>query len=167
MAILSPTRDYVEAAPEDVGVSSSRLERLTRHVQGYVDQGRIPGAITMLARGGKIIHFETYGQMDRQTGEPTRPDSLFRFFSMTKPIASVGLMTLYEEGRFQLEDPVAKYIPEFEDVRVFVDGSVDDHQTRAPERAMTIHDLLRHTSGLIYGGSLNTFVAPGLFQVVT
>jgi CubicO group peptidase (beta-lactamase class C family) len=167
VAIISPTRDYVEAAPEDVGVSSPRLERLTRLVQGYVNRGHIPGAITMVARGRQVIHFETYGQMNRETGEPTRPDNIFRFYSMTKPIASVGLMTLYEEGRFQLDDPVSKFIPEFEDARVFVDGSADDYQSRAPERAITIHDLLRHTSGLVYGGSLNTLVAPGLGELYT
>ncbi|HEU0073224.1 MAG TPA: serine hydrolase domain-containing protein [Dehalococcoidia bacterium] len=135
--------EQVEAAPEDVGLSSRGLAHLSRHVQGYIDDGRLPGAITLVARRGKIVHFETYGQRDVEANKPVEQDTIFRIFSMTKPIVSVALMTLYEEGRFQVDDPVSAYIPRFKGLQV-----IDGHGTRAPAREMTIADLLRHTSGL-------------------
>jgi CubicO group peptidase (beta-lactamase class C family) len=135
--------EQVEAAPEDVGLSSRGLEHLRRHVQGYIDDGRLPGAITLVARHGKIAHFETYGQRDVAHSRPVEPDTIFRIFSMTKPIVSIALMTLYEEGRFQVDDPVSAYIPQFQGLQV-----IDGGGTRPPAREMTIADLLRHTSGL-------------------
>jgi CubicO group peptidase (beta-lactamase class C family) len=136
--------EQVEAAPEDVGLSSRGLQHLSRHVQGYVDSGRLPGAITLVARRGKVVHFETYGRRDIDTGKPVEPDTLFRIYSMTKPIVSVALMTLYEEGRFQVDDAVSNYIPQFKDLPV----EMPDGTTRKAAREMTIADLLRHTSGL-------------------
>src|ERR671939_342703 len=97
---VRPT-ELIEAEPEDVGLDSARLENVTRLVQGYIDGGRLPGAISMVARRGKVVHFETYGKMDAERHNAMRSDTIFRFYSMTKPIASVGLMLLYEEGRFQ------------------------------------------------------------------
>ena len=113
---LKATR-LIEAVPEDVGLSSGRLGNVSRLVQGYVDDGKFPGAITMIARRGKVVHFETYGNMDDEAAKPMSPDAIFRFASMTKPIASVAFMTLYEEGKFQLDDPVSKFIPEFKGSR--------------------------------------------------
>src|SRR5438270_6399816 len=109
----------VEADPEDVGLSSARLGNLSRLVQGYVDDGKIPGAISLVARHGKVAHFQTYGRSDVQSGRQMTADTVFRIYSMTKPIASVALMTLYEEGKFQLDDPASKYIPEFRGLKVF------------------------------------------------
>ncbi|MGH2602954.1 MAG: serine hydrolase domain-containing protein, partial [Dehalococcoidia bacterium] len=94
----------IEAEPEDVGLSSARLANLTRLVQGYVDSGKIPGAIAVVARRGKVVHFQSVGQMDAEAARPMTADTIFRIYSMTKPIASVALMTLYEEGKFQLDD---------------------------------------------------------------
>lgn len=139
---------FVEADPEDVGMSSAGLANVSRLVQGYVDDGKYPGAICLVARRGKVVHSVTYGDMDVERGKPMRPDTIFRIFSMTKPIASVALMTLYEEGRFQLDDPASKFIPELADVKVFDGGTADDYQVREPARRMTVRDLLMHTSGL-------------------
>jgi CubicO group peptidase (beta-lactamase class C family) len=157
MAIATPTRQSIlEAEPEDVGMSSQRLAQLSRVVQEATDQGSIPGGISMIARRGKTVHFETYGQMDVEAGRPTQADTIYRFYSMTKPIASVGLMTLYEEGRFQLDEPASKYIPQFKGLKVFASGTADKYETREPARETTIRDLLMHTSGLTARGG-----APG------
>jgi CubicO group peptidase (beta-lactamase class C family) len=146
------TADHVqqiEASPEDVGLSSAGMARLQRHIQAYVDAGKFPGAISMVQRRGKVVHFQTYGRRDLEAGTPVEPETIFRIYSMTKPIVSVGLMTLYEEGRFQLDDPVAQYIPQFRGLKVLAGGTGDAPQVREPAREMTIADLLRHTSGLV------------------
>jgi CubicO group peptidase (beta-lactamase class C family) len=134
----------VEAEPEQVGMSAARLQNVSRLVQRYLDDGRLPGAISLVSRRDKIVHFETYGNMDDERQRPMRPDTIFRFYSMTKPIASVALMALYEEGRFQLDDPVGKYIPELQELRVFAGGTADQYEVRQPARPMTVRDLLIH-----------------------
>lgn len=139
----------VEAAPEHVGMSTNGLLNLSRLVASYVDGQKFPGAISLVARRGEVVHFETYGNLDNERRKPMRPDTIFRFYSMTKPIASVGLMMLYEEGRFQLDDPASKFIPELQDVTVFAGGTADRYQVRDPAREMTVRDLLMHTSGLV------------------
>jgi CubicO group peptidase (beta-lactamase class C family) len=139
----------VEAAPEAVGMSSERLRNVSRVVQRYLDEQKLPGAMSLVARRGQVVHLEIYGEMDAERHKPMRPDSLFRIYSMTKPIASVALMTLYEEGRFLLDDPASKFIPELADLQVIVGGTADNFQVRAPARPMTVRDLLMHTSGLV------------------
>jgi len=139
----------VDAAPIDVGMSAKGLGNVTRLVQQYIDEQKYPGAISLIVRRDRVVHFETYGNMDHEHGEPMRPDTIFRIYSMTKPIASVGLMILYEEGRFQLNDPVSEFIPEVQDMKVFAGGSSDSYEVREPERKMTMRDLLMHTSGLV------------------
>lgn len=145
----------LEAEPESVGLSSARLANVTRLVQSYVDDGKIPGAIAIVARHGKVVHFETHGARDAEAGTPMDADTIFRIYSMTKPIASVALMTLYEEGAFQLDDPASKFIPEFKDLKVFASGTAERYETRAPSREMTVRDLLMHTSGLV-GAAVDT-----------
>jgi CubicO group peptidase (beta-lactamase class C family) len=147
------TRRLIEADPEDVGMSSARLDNVSRLVQSYIDDGKFPGAISMVARRGKVVHFETYGQMDVEAGKPVTPETIYRIFSMTKPIASVGLMTLYEEGRFQLDDPASKFIPQFKGLKVLEGGTADSYTTREASREITIRDLLTHCSGLTAGGT--------------
>jgi CubicO group peptidase (beta-lactamase class C family) len=156
MAIATRDDLLISTAPEDVGMSSARLGNVTRLVQRYIDERKLPGAISLVARGGKLVHFETYGSMDDERQKPVQSDTIFRFYSMTKPIVSVGLMMLYEEGLFQLEDPASKFIPEFKNLKVFAGGTRDDFQTREPSREMTIRDLLMHTSGLIARDAANT-----------
>lgn len=152
MAEVAVIESRIEARPEEVGMSSKRLENVSRLVHGYVDDGKIPGAITLIARGGQVVFYETVGRMDVEAGKAMTDDTIFRIYSMTKPIASVALMTLYEEGLFQLDDPASKYIPQFEGLEVFARGTAEKYQTRPPEREMTVRDVLMHTSGLIGGG---------------
>ena len=133
LAIGSDVR--VEAAAEDVGMSSARLGNVTRLVQRYIDAGKLPGAISLVARRGRVVHLETYGEMDAERHRPMQLDTIFRFYSMTKPIASVGLMMLYEEGHFQLDDPVSKFIPQLAGLKVFAGGTADSFQVARPEPA--------------------------------
>ena len=130
-------------------MSTAGLRNVSRLVQRYIDEGKLPGAISLVARRGKVVHFETYGEMDAERHKPMRSDTIFRFYSMTKPIASVGLMLLYEEGKFQLEDPVSRLIPELAGLKVLAGGTADAYQLRDAAREMTVRDLLMHTSGLV------------------
>jgi CubicO group peptidase (beta-lactamase class C family) len=122
-------------------------------MQAYVDQEAIAGSVTLIARKGKIVHFEPTGVLNLDTGEPMQNDSLFRIYSMTKPITSVAAMLLFEQGKFQLDDPIAQYLPEFSNVKVLVDGNLVN-----PDHAPTIRELLSHTAGLTYGIFSNTEV---------
>src|SRR5262249_32512653 len=137
--------------PEEVGLSSSRLGRISDHLQRYIDAGKLTGTLTLVARRGKIAYFEPQGHLEIERKRPVTPDAIFRIYSMTKPIVSVGLMMLWEQGRVQLDDPVGKFIPSWRDQRVFVGGNHPAWKTTAAERPMTIRDLLSHTSGLTYG----------------
>jgi CubicO group peptidase (beta-lactamase class C family) len=137
------------AAPEEIGLSSARLARLGAVMRSEIERGRLPGAVALIARRGRLGFFESFGQRDAASGAPMRTDAIFRIYSMTKPITSVAAMMLWEEGRFLLSDPVAKYLPELSDLQVAVErgGEIE----RVPvERDVTIQDLLRHTSGLTY-----------------
>ena len=137
------------AAPEEIGFSSARLARLGAVMRSEIERGRVPGAVALIARRGRLGFFESFGQRDAASGAPMRTDAIFRIYSMTKPITSVAAMMLWEEGRFLLSDPVAKYLPELSDLEVAVErgGEIE----RVPvERDITIQDLLRHTSGFTY-----------------
>src|SRR3982074_3839459 len=145
MALAVEKDRFVEAAPEEVGMSSSRLRNVSRLVQGYIDHEKFAGAISLVARHAKAVHFETYGNMADARSVPMRADAIFRFYSMTKPIASVGLMMLYEQGRFHVGDPASQFIPEFGDLKVLGDnGSLG-----RPARGMPVRVLLMQTSGLV------------------
>ena len=141
--------------PEDVGLSSSQLARIEAVTQKYVETGLVPGAVMLVARRGKIAWHKTMGFRDRAAKDPMRSDSIFRIYSMTKPIVSVAAMMLVEEGKMQISDPVSKYIPEIGRMKVGNETTENDKpvlQLTDPAREMTVQDLLRHTSGLIYGG---------------
>lgn len=139
------------ARPEDVGLNSARLGAIPKFMGSYVDRGKLAGLSTLVARHGQIVHFESIGMRDRERGLPMERDSIFRIYSMSKPITSVALMMLYEEGHFQLSHEVSRYIPEFKKLRVWAGGTNDAWATKEPARPMTIRDLLTHTSGLTYG----------------
>ncbi|HLG10430.1 MAG TPA: serine hydrolase domain-containing protein [Dehalococcoidia bacterium] len=141
-------QEAIEAKPEDVGMSSSRLDRLDQVIQRRLDERKISGAITVVMRHGRVVHFQTVGSMDDEASKPMRRDAMFRIYSMTKPIVSLALMQLFEEGLFQLDDPASKYIPEFAGLEVFTAGDARHYETRPPSREMTVRDLLCHTSGL-------------------
>lgn len=151
MLLLSILTMHAESltrvSPEQVGLSSERLSRIRPIMEKHVAAGRVAGAIGLIARHGKIAYLETYGQMDKEAGKPMREDTLFRIYSMTKAVTGVAAMILYEEGRYSLNDPVAKYIPEFGGLKVAV-----DKRLVSSDRDMTIRDLMRHTSGLNYVG---------------
>ena len=137
------------AAPEEIGLSTARLARLGAVMAGEIERGRVPGAVALVARRGRLGYFESFGRRDAASGAPMTKDAIFRIYSMTKPITSVAAMMLWEEGRFLLSDPIAKYLPDLSrlDVAVDRDGQIE----RVPVlRAVTIQDLLRHTSGLTY-----------------
>ena len=141
-------------SPENVGMSSERLLRIDNALQRYVDQEKLSGIVALIAREEQAVYFERFGQMSRETGMPMQSDTIFRIASMTKPVTSVAAMTLWEEGRFQLDDPVSRYIPELGSMKVLQDGNGAVNNLVEPERQMTVRDLLRHTSGLSLGISL-------------
>jgi len=134
MVQIASSVQQIEASPEDVGLSSAGMARLTHHIQAYVDAGKLPGAISMVQRRGKVVHFQTYGLRDVEAGPPVEPETIFRIYSMTKPIVSVALMTLYEEGRFQLDDPVPQYISPFKGLKVLAGGTGAVPQVREEYR---------------------------------
>jgi CubicO group peptidase (beta-lactamase class C family) len=136
--------------PESVGLSSSRLERIATAVQRSIGSGRIAGAVTLVVRRGQTAWFRAQGMADREAGTPMRTDTLFRICSMTKPITSVAVMMLYEEGHFLLDDAVSRHLPEFKNQKVFVKPPSGEPYTIPATREITIRDLLRHTSGLTY-----------------
>lgn len=139
------------ATPESVGLSSSRLDRIAPVLQDYVDRDRFAGMVAMVARYGKVVYSECFGTMDREAGRPVQPDTLFRIYSMSKPITSVALMMLYEEGRFQLSDPVSRFIPEFGQMQVLVEEANGTTKLVDQLKEATIRDLLTHMAGLTYG----------------
>ncbi|MFN0107243.1 MAG: serine hydrolase domain-containing protein [Blastocatellia bacterium] len=150
-------------APETVGLSANRLSHIRSVMNKHVAEKRIPGASALIARKGKIAYQETFGMADMEAGKPMRMDTIHRIYSMTKPITGVALMMLYEEGKFQLNDPVAKYLPEFAKMQIAIEEK--DPQTGKPvmktvpaRRPITVRDLMRHTAGLTYGVFGDTLV---------
>ena len=136
---------------EDVGLIPERLDAIPKYMQSYLDSGKLAGVSTLVSRRGEIAHFECIGVKDKDTKAPLTHDTIFRIYSMTKPITSLALMMLYEESKFQLNHPVSRYIPAFKKLKVWAGGNEKEYDTKPCERAMTIHDLLTHTSGLTYG----------------
>jgi len=143
---LATAKDLRIARAESVGMSSERLARIKPLLQRYVDEGKIAGIQTLIARKGKIVHFEQVGKLDLDTGSDLKDDSLFRIYSMTKPITTTAAMILYEEGKLRLDDPVEKYLPAFKNQKVSIDGALVD-----VTHAITIRELMSHTAGLTYG----------------
>ena len=136
--------------PESAGMSSERLDRIRPAFESYVTDGKLSGVITVVARDGQVVHFEASGYQDVEAGEPMTEDTLFRMYSMTKPIASAALMMLWEEGHFLLSTPLAAILPEFAETQVYVSGDGDDMETEPPRRPIVVRDLMTHTSGLTY-----------------
>ncbi|MCP3853938.1 MAG: beta-lactamase family protein [Actinomycetia bacterium] len=141
----------IEADAHELGFDTNRLARISSHFQGYVDQGLLPGWQLVVSRGGQVVYHDTYGQRDIENGLPIESDSVYRIYSMTKPIATVAAMMLYEEGRFKLKDEVASFIPSFADQRVYRSGASTNPTTEGITSPMQIWHLMTHTSGLTYG----------------
>ena len=141
------------------GVSLDRLKRITRHFdENYIQPGKIPGAVTLVARHGKVLWCEAQGLRDVERNLPMERDTVFRIYSMTKPITSIAMMQLYEQGKFLLNDPVHKYIPSWRNLQVYKGGRYPDFETEPATTTMTIRDLMTHTSGLTYGFTERTEV---------
>ncbi len=137
--------------PEQVGLSAARLDRVRTWMHQWVDSGKLAGMVTCVMRKGQLAFAEVHGKADVARDKPMRPDTIFRIYSMTKPLTSTAIMMLYEEGRFQLDDPISKFIPAFANPRVYVGGSRGKMETVPAEREINFRDLLTHTSGLTYG----------------
>jgi len=141
----------IETDAGEVGFDPERLARIDRHFGRYVDDGRLPGWTIVVARGGKVAHLSTYGHRDVESGAPIELDTLFRIYSMTKPITSVAAMMLYEEGAFELKDPVHRFVPAFREAKVYRSGSSHAPVLEPMTEPVRIWHLLTHTSGLTYG----------------
>jgi len=137
-------------SPEKVGLSPQRLARIRPTIEKHIGDDKIAGALTLLAGHGELVHLECVGLMDRENKKPIQADTIFRLYSMTKPITCVALMMLYEKGNFQLFDPVSKFIPAFQDLKVYAGKGKSGVKLADPEREVTIRDLLIHTSGFTY-----------------
>lgn len=152
--LLSVTLSYAQnslqkASPESVGMSSERLERLDEQMHEFVDNGQLSAVHSAIIRKGKLVHWDTYGHEDVDSADPLKDNTIWRIYSMTKPIVSVAAMMLYEQGHFQLNDPLHKYIPEMKDLNVHVGGG----KVEKAKRSIRIVDIFRHTSGIGYGWS--------------
>ena len=154
------TAALAPAPPEAAGMSAARLARLTSAFKKEIDDKKVPGAVMLIARKGKLVYATALGARDPRAAGPMRLDTIFRIYSMTKPMASVATMILFEDGTLQLTDPVSKWLPAFKDVKVSTPGG-----DVAAQRPMTVQDLLRHTAGLAYGElTQNTAVKEALAQ---
>ena len=158
LATAAEPRELPTASPESVGMSSAGLAKVSESLQGFVDEAKVAGAIAIVVRKGKVVYFEAFGSRDIEGKKPMEKDSILRFYSMTKPITTVAAMILVEEGKLQLDDDIATYIPEFKDLKVFDSKEGDQFKVKDLERPVTIRDLMRHTSGLTYGLFGNTAI---------
>jgi len=144
LVTASAQTDLPMAKAESIGMSSKRLERINAFIKGYIDRNEIAGAVTLVARKGKIVHFEAQGSRYKEEHAPMQKDTIFSLMSMTKPIASTALMMLWEDGRFMLDDPISKWLPSYANKTV-IDPVTSQ---RVPARPVTVRHILSHTSGL-------------------
>ena len=163
LAAVALAAELPRARPESVGMSAERLQRVATYAANLVATKQAAGVVTLVARRGRIVHLEATGMADIENGEQMTVDAYFRYFSMTKPITSVALLMLYEEGKFQLNDPLVKYLPEFAGIRVHAEGASGDATVEAV-RAPTVLDAFRHTAGFSYDGDL--YDSPSLAELV-
>ncbi len=149
----------MQARSEDVGLSNEQLSRIEDHLRTqYLDKEKIAGTLTLVARKGEVAYCSALGSMDLERAKPIREDTIFRIYSMSKPISSVALMMLHEEGKFQFGDSIDRYIPEWKELGVYESGIFPDSITSSPSRPMTVRDILSHQSGLTYGFSVKSDV---------
>jgi CubicO group peptidase (beta-lactamase class C family) len=164
LCLLASTAAFADdplprAKPEDVGLSSERLARISATLKADIEAGRIPGAVIAIARHGKLVALDAYGWRDKAAGIAMTTDTIFNIASMTKPMTAVGALMLYEQGKLLIDDPVSKYFPKFASMNVSISDNGEPTIESVPTvRPVTMQDLMRHTSGLIYGGRGNTLV---------
>ena len=135
----------------DLGFDSEKLSYIPNYFSSYIDKGKLPNITLLVARNNEIAHLSSQGYSSVESKKPIQNNSIYRFYSMTKPITSVAIMMLYEKGLLRLEHEVSRYLPEFKDVKVWDEGTIDNYKVRSPSQPMLIKDLLTHTSGLTYG----------------
>src|SRR5215468_1218174 len=157
------------AHPEELGFDVTRLERMTRTFQGFVDAGELPGAVVLIARHDKVAYLRAFGYQDREEKTAMALDSIFRIASMTKPIVTAGAMMLVEEGKLNIAAPVFQYLPEFKDVQVVVEKRDDNTGNtqlllEPQRRPMTVQDLMRHTAGLVYAPPIGAGPIPEAYR---
>lgn len=149
---ISPVEAEIsQSEPEKSGFSSERLNRIAPVMQSYIDAGKLAGTMTLVARNGNIVHLNAQGMQDRETNTPLSEDTIFRIYSMSKPITAVAAMTLWEQGKFHMHDPISKYLPELSKLKVYVSGSGDDMVLEDAKSQIRIIDLFLHTAGFSYG----------------
>jgi len=141
----------IDVNPGEVGLDEHRLARIDAHFKGYVDGGKLPGWQVMVSRRGRVAHFSSYGLIDKEDGRPVEADTLWRIYSMTKPVTYVAAMMLWEQGRFDLSDPISKWLPEFTEQQVYTGGSAAKYSTVPATEPIRVWHLLTHTAGLTYG----------------
>ena len=152
LANLAVSAELPTAKPESVGMSTQRLGKLKSEMQALVDRNQLPGVVTMVAKDGKVVEFDVAGKRDVESSAPLQKDSIFRIYSMSKPITGVAMMMLFEEGKWQLNDPVSKHIPEFANLKVAKVNPQTGAVTQvAPDHPMTMRELMSHSGGLTYG----------------
>jgi CubicO group peptidase (beta-lactamase class C family) len=154
--ILAATRDLPTASAESEGMSAERLARLSSGMKEIVDQGKLAGVVTMVSRHGKVVEFDAVGKRDIAANAPMQKDSIFRIYSMSKPITGVAMMILFEEGKWQLNDPVAKYIPEFATLKVYGTDANNNVVMKDQNHPVTMRELMSHSGGFTYGFFSNT-----------
>src|ERR1700733_8936718 len=154
--MAAATHDLPTAKPESVGMSSERLARLDAGMKSLINEGRLAGTVTMVARHGKVVEFDAAGKRDLASNAPMQKDSIFRIYSMSKPITGVAMMMLFEEGKWQLNDPVAKYVPEFANLKVYGTDAANNMVLKDPVHPVTMRELMSHTGGFTYGYFSNT-----------
>ena len=140
--------DLPRAEPEDVGMSSERLQRVDSTMQRYIDSNQLAGTVTLIARHGKVVHVSAQGWRHKEANQPMTADTIFTIMSMTKPIVSTALMMLYEEGYFLLDDPISKWLPAYENMQVSLNPAPPGRPTEPAIRPVTVRHVLTHTSGL-------------------
>ena len=141
----------IDVDPAEVGFDQQRLQRIDSHFRAYVDDGRLPGFQVMVSRRGRVAHLSSYGMADKEAGRPIEADTIFRIYSMTKPITSVAAMMLWEQGAFELTDPISKWLPEFAEPTVYAGGPANKFVTVPASEPIRVWHLLTHTAGLTYG----------------
>ena len=161
LAVAPAAAQVPAGAPDDVGLSAKRLERIGAMIQRAIDTKQISGAVTVVARRGRVAHFEAHGLMDIEANAPMRKDTIFPIASMTKPVTAVAILMLVEEGKIRLSDPVSRFVPEFKDTKVAMPRSdaAGGIYTVPAKREVTVHDLITHTSGLGSGGAASAATA--------
>jgi CubicO group peptidase (beta-lactamase class C family) len=155
-ALAGGSNDLPSARPDSEGISSERLARLSSGMKSLVDQGRLAGVVTMVARHGKLVEFDALGKRDLAADAPMQKDSIFRIYSMSKPITGVAMMMLFEEAKWQLDDPVSKYVPEFANLKVYGTDEHNNMMLKEPTHPVTMRELMSHSGGFTYGYFSNT-----------